>query len=176
MGDKLCFRAFEYEDLEFINLIRNDEDNYQLTCGNKYYVSSIRDKKWIEDKIFNNYNQLYLLICTKEDNISIGYISVTNIDYVNKKAQYGGIVISKENSGKGYGTEATKLLIKYVFEELGLNMIYGYWREDHKASIRMAEKIGFEVDGLVREYVYKQGRFHNAYIMTMLNSDYRLKN
>jgi len=176
MDNKLCFRAFEYEDLDFINELRNDEENYFYTCGNKYYISSVRDQKWIEDKIFNNNNQLYLMLCIKGEGTPVGYIAIVNIDYLNRKAQYGGIVISRQYSGKGIGTEATKLLLHHVFEELGMNMFYGYWREDHKASLKMAEKSGFKVDGLVRDYVFKQGKFHNAYILSMLKTEYEKLN
>ena len=84
MDNKLYFRAFEFEDLQFINKLRNDEEAFQYTCGNKYYISSVRDKKWIEDKIFNNSNQLYLMLCTKEDHKQVGYIAITNIDHINK--------------------------------------------------------------------------------------------
>lgn len=172
MNNKLYFRAFEYDDLDFINKLRNDEDNYIYTCGNKYYISSVRDRKWIEDKIFNNNLQLYLMLCTKDGGAPVGYIAIINIDYLNRKAQYGGIVISNQYSGKGFGTEATKLLLHHVFEEMGMNMFYGYWREDHKASLKMAEKSGFKIDGLFRDYVYKQGKFHNAYILSMLKAEY----
>lgn len=172
MNNKLYFRAFEYEDLHFINIMRNNENNFIYTCGNKYYTSSIRDKEWIEDKIFNNKTQLYFIICTRSDNIPIGYISVINIDFVNRKAQYGGVIISEKYSGNGYGKEATRLILNHIFDEMGLNMFYGYWREDHKVSIKMGEKNGFKIDGLVRDYVYKQGKFHNAYILSILKSEY----
>lgn len=172
MKNNLYFRAFEINDLNFINEIRNDDELYEFTCGNKYYTSTERDKKWIEDKIFNNSAQLYLMICIKENKEPIGYLSLNNIDYINKKAQYGGITISKLHNGKGYATEATRLLLKHFFEELGMNMLYGFWREDHKASLRMAEKNGFKIEGMLRDYVYKQNKFHNAYICSILKSDY----
>lgn len=172
MSSKLYLRAFEYEDLAIINKIRNDIELFEYTCGNKYYISKERDRKWIEDKIFNNYSQLYLMLCNVESNIPIGYVAVTNIDYINRKAEYGGIVVAKEFTGKGYGTEASQLLIKHMFEELGMNMIYGYWREDHKASLRMAEKTGFKKDGLLRDFVFKQNKFYNAYICSILKSEY----
>lgn len=172
MNRKLYFRAFEYEDLNFINKLRNDEASFNFTCGNKYFISSERDKKWIEDKIFNNHSQLYLMLCTIDDRNPIGYICSTNIDYINRKAQWGGIVISNDFSGKGYGTEAGQLLLEHLFEELGMNMVYGFWREDHIASLKMAEKIGFKIDGLIRDYVYKQNKYHNAYLCSIIKSDY----
>lgn len=169
---KIYLRALEYSDLEFLNEIRNDDLLFELTCGNKYYISSERDKKWIEDKIFNNHNQLYLMICSKESGRSIGYTCVTNIDYINRKCEYGGIIISKELSGNGYAFEAGQLFLNHLFCELGMNMVYTFCREDHKATIRLLEKTGFRIEGKIRDLVFKRGKFHSAYICTILSSDY----
>ena len=171
---KVYLRAFEYSDLNIINALRNDDSIFQTTGGNKYYISSGYDKKWIEDKVFNNYNQLYLVICNSEDHKPLGYISANNIDYVNRKAEWGGIVIAKEVNSKGIGTEAGYLLLKHLFEELGMNMVYAYVKEDNKASYRFSEKYGFKKDGLIRDFVFKQNGYHNAYIFTMLKSEYEI--
>ncbi|WP_397538314.1 GNAT family N-acetyltransferase [Rummeliibacillus pycnus] len=172
MEKRLYLRAFEYNDLEFLNELRNDDILFELTCGNKYYVSSERDKKWIEDKIFNNYNQLYLMISSIDSGRPIGYTCAKNIDYINRKCEYGGIIISKDLAGNGYAFEAGQLFLDHLFGELGLNMIYTFCREDHKATIRLLEKSGFKIEGKIRDLVYKRGGFHNAYICTLLSSDY----
>lgn len=173
MAKILYLRAFELDDISFIHSLRSDESFFELTCSNRYFISSERDKKWLEDKIVNNNHQLYLMVCTVKDNLPVGYICATDIDYLNKKAQWGGLIIAKEHAGKGYGTKAGELLLEHLFFELGMNMIYGYWREDHPASLRMAEKLGFRKDGLVRDFVFKQNKFHNVFICTILKSDFR---
>ena len=175
MVNKIYLRAFEYSDLSFLNTIRNDDDLFQTTTGNKYYISSEHDKKWIEDKIFNNYNQLYLVICCSESHKPMGYLSINNIDYVNRKAEYGGMVISKEFSIKGIGTTTGNLMLNHLFNELGMNMVYCYIKEDNMATQRITEKFGFNKDGIIRDYVYKQGHFQNVCIFTLLKSEYEYK-
>jgi len=175
MENNLYLRAFEYSDLSLLNAIRNDDILYQTTGGNKYYISSEYDKKWIEDKIFNNNNQLYLVICCRDIDKPVGYICATNIDYINRKAEWGGLVISGEFSGKGFGTDVGNLLLDHLFYELGMNMVYVFIKEGNKASVRIAEKLGFNKDGLIRDYVYKQNSFHNVYIFTLLKSEYKHK-
>lgn len=169
---RVCLRAFEYGDLPFLNKIRNDPVLFSKTCGTKYFISSEWDKKWVEDKIFNNKYQLYLMICLSENLTPIGYICAINIDYINRKAQWGGIVIDTSYSRKGYGTESAHLLLNYLFCELGMHMICGHWREDHTASLKMAEKLGFRVDGTLRDYVYREGRYHNVKLLSILRSEY----
>lgn len=172
MENNIYLRAFEHSDLSFLNSIRNDDDLFQSTLGNKYYISSEHDKKWVEDKIFNNHHQLYLVICSSESHKALGYISANNIDYINRKAEWGGIVISKEVNSKGIGTDAGYLLLKHLFEELGMNMVYAYVKEDNKASYKFSYKYGFKKDGLIRHFVYKQNCYQNAYIFTLLKSEY----
>ncbi|MER1956094.1 MAG: GNAT family protein [Solibacillus sp.] len=172
MENKIYLRAFEHSDLDLLNSIRNDDTLFSTTTGNKYYISSEHDKKWIEDKIFNNSNQLYLVICCSEKHQPMGYTSANNIDYLNRKAEWGGMVISKDFNSKGMGTEAGYLFLDHLFGELGMNMVYAYVNENNKASYRLSEKYGFTKDGLIRDFVYKQNRFHNAYIFSMLRGEY----
>lgn len=171
MEKKIYFRAFELSDLNFINSIRNDNILFPTTTGNKYYVSSEYDKNWIEDKISNNYHQLYLMICCKKTNTAVGYTSATNIDYINRKAEWGMIISSEFISG-GFGTEAGHLFLDHLFGELGMNMVYAYVKENNKASNTIPKKFGFTQDGLIRDFVYKQNSYHNVFLYTLLKSEH----
>lgn len=174
-NERVYLRAFEMNDLAVLNKLRNDEELYKYTGGNRYFISSAYDQKWIEDKIFNNKTQLYLAVCLSADAQLIGYLSVNDIDLLNRKAQWGGIVIDKNEARKGYATEAALLMLKHVFEEMGLNMFWGYWLEEHKASLRMAEKLGFVKEGCLRDFVFKGNRFRSVYILSMLKDEYLKK-
>lgn len=171
MADDIYFRAFELNDLEFLNEIRNDEISFEHTGGNKFFISKEYDKKWIEDKIFNNQKQIYLAICLKNNQI-IGYVGLTDIDYRNRKVKWAGINIHKDYIGKGYGSKAARLLIKFVFEELNMNKLYGYWLETNIASIKMAKKVGFIQEGLIKDFVFKRNRYHNAILLSLLKTEY----
>jgi len=174
MEQRILLRAFELEDLKLLNEIRNDPQNFEFTGGNKYFISPEYDKKWIEDKIFNNQKQIYLSICLNDSTL-IGYLGIIDIDYRNRIAQWAGINIHKQYANMGYGTEAATLLLKIVFEELGLNRFYGFWLESNFASISVAEKVGFVKEGLVRDFVFKKNRYHNALLMSILRKEYLIK-
>jgi len=172
MDNRLYLRAFEYSDLDVLNKLRNDEEAYQFTGGNKYYISKEYDRKWIEDKIFNNQKQIYLAICLNNTNEVIGYLCIIEIDHWNRKAIWGGINIDLNYGNKGFATEASLLMLRFAFEELGINRFWGYWLESNIASLRMAEKLGFIKEGLVADFVYKKNCYHNAFILRMLHSEY----
>jgi RimJ/RimL family protein N-acetyltransferase len=173
---KVYLRAFEKNDEDFLIALRSTKDLFRYTGGNTYFASSEHSKKLLQDNIINNQEQLYLLICLCENNLPIGYLSIINIDHLNKKTQWGGIIIDPKVSGNGYATLAAQKMIKYVFEELNMNRIYGYWLEDNLASLRMAEKLGFQVEGILREHVFKENKYQNLYVCSLLKKDYSKNN
>jgi RimJ/RimL family protein N-acetyltransferase len=168
-------RAFEMDDLPLINKWHNDEDINSLTGGNKYFVSSYYDKRWLEDKMLNNKDNIYCAICKKKTGNMIGYVSLNDIDYRNRKALWGGIVIGdKESRNKGYASNATFQLLQYAFEELGLNKVTGNWLQSHKTSLLLGQLFGFKKEGVLRSEVFKGGEYHNVVIMSMLKQEYQL--
>jgi RimJ/RimL family protein N-acetyltransferase len=170
---EVYLRAFEYSDLELINKWHNDDEINLLTGGNKYFVSSEYDKKWIENKMLDNLRDIYLGICLKNDNKLIGYISINGIDYRNRTAIWGGIIIGFKNErGKGYAVEAANLMLDYVFNELGINCLYAYWLEKHTSSIKLGEKLGFKKEGILRERIFKSGQYNNEVVMSILAKEF----
>jgi len=171
---KVYLRAFEIEDYKLINKWRKDEEIQSLTGGNKFFVSSEREKKWVEDKIFNDINEIYCAICLKENNKMIGYISLNNIDLRNRKAFWGGMLIGdKSERNKGYATNAAYLMLKYGFEELNLNKITSEWLEDNKASIIIGKMIGFKQEGIFKKEIYKNGKYNNVIIMSLFKDNFK---
>lgn len=172
MTNRIYLRSLEHSDESFMVKLRGEKNIFDYTCGNRYFVSSNHTKKLIEENINNNHKQLYLMICLEKDHTSIGYLSINDVDHINKKVKWGGIVIAPQYSNKGYATDAAKVMLKYIFEEMNINRIYGYWLEDNLASLRMAEKLGFEKEGLLKDYVFKGNKYKNAYICSLLKRDY----
>jgi len=172
MDRRLYLRAFEYEDLTFINKLQEPDVFSTLACMNRYFTSEEKDRKWIEDKVFHNYSQLYLMICTNEDYKPIGYVGVENIDYINRRAELAGIIIDKDCRGKGYGTEGMQLIMKHMYCELGMNTIYGYMDAEDTASVKVMEKLGFHKDGSLRSWMYKQDKYYDAALVSMLKSEF----
>jgi [ribosomal protein S5]-alanine N-acetyltransferase len=171
---KVFLRAFEPDDLKLINAWHNDEEINSQTGGSKYFVSSFYDKKWIEDKMLNNRDNVYCAICETESSEMIGYISLNNIDYRNGKADWGGIVLgNKSKRSKGYASFAAFLILKYGFEELGLNKITGYWLESNTASIMIGKLFGFKKEGILRKEVFKNGQFQDVTVMSILKEEYQ---
>ncbi len=80
-----------------------------------------------------------------------------------------GYSLDQEHNGKGYTTEAAKLVVKYAFETLNLHRIEAGVMPDNIASIRVLEKAGFHKEGIARKNVKINGRLEDHQMLAILN-------
>lgn len=170
---RIYLRAFELEDYKLINQWRRDPDITALLSGNVIFVSSEREKKWVEDMIFNDTNSLYLAICLNETQEMIGYLSVTSIDLRNRKAEWAGLIIGRKDLLRhGYANEAIRLMLEHLFFQLGLHRVYAYVLEEHKSSLQMCYKAGFKQEGVLKDNMFKFNRFHNSVLLAIFKDEF----
>ena len=69
--------------------------------------------------------------------------------------------------GKGYATEAVRLLIKFAFEELDLLRIYAKIYEYNIGSMKVLEKTGFEKEAIIKSSVIKEGQIVDEHLYSI---------
>ena len=169
---RVYLRALEIEDYVLINKWRNDSEITKYLGGNVYLVSSEREKKSIENKIFDDTKNVYFAICEKQSNKLIGYSSINNIDSRNLKAEWGGTLIGdKEFLGKGIGKEASAMMLRFLFDQYPINKCYAYCLEEHPATPKLFSSLGFQKDGLLRKDVFKDGEYKNVSVYSILRGE-----
>jgi|SRR5699024_3519255 len=169
-GSKTYIRLMEEEDVPHKVEWFNDEE-VRETLNVDFPISIVGTKKWLQNVSLNSTRRDFI-ICSSSDSIPIGYCGLVNIDIKNLKAEsYFGIG-NKDYWGKGYASEGRKLLLDYAFDELNLNKVYSYvWSENEK-MIHINKKVGFQVEGKLRDDVFHQGRYRDKLIMGLLRRDY----
>lgn len=73
-----------------------------------------------------------------------------------------------DNWGNGYASEAVCKVVSYGFEELAIKRIGAVVFTENKASIKLLTKLGFQKEGLLRNYLYQNGVPFDAYIYSLL--------
>ena len=173
MNFDIKFRAFRIGDEHFINQLRNDEIRESRVGGMKRYVSIDREAQWVKDIIYgDSQTSIYFAITPIDSDQIIGYTSISDIDYRNGTCFWSGIKLSKECSGKGYGLQVARLIIKYVFEELRMVRCIGMCQEYHYPAIKLMENAGFKKEGLMRKYMFKNGEHINEWLYSIIDEDY----
>jgi RimJ/RimL family protein N-acetyltransferase len=169
---RVYLRALEIDDYVLINKWRNDPEITKYMGGNVFLVSSEREKKSIENKIFDDTKNVYFAICEKKSNRLMGYSSINNIDYRNLKAEWGGTMIGdKEYIGKGLGKEGSALMLRFLFDQYPINKCYAYCLEEHPATLKLFSSLGFQKDGILRKEVFKNGEFKNVLLFSILREE-----
>ena len=98
----------------------------------------------------------------------IGCVDLFDFDPKNKRAGIGILIADKADRGKGYATEALRLIVDYGFDMLDLHQIYSTVRVDNESSVALFKKLGFEVSGLKLDWIFDHGKYHDEYTMQLI--------
>lgn len=171
--NSVFLRAFEPDDYVLINKWRNDFDVQRNVVGRFRYVSKEIEKNWVYSKATNNQTDVYLAICLNDDSKAmIGYTSIIDIDYINRKACMGGIVLAGETHTIQNLTDSYLLIFDHVFVDMSLHRLEGVFLAEYDNAILMNHMIGWTFEGKERDAIFKNQRFYDLYRISMLDSDY----
>ena len=164
------FRKPTLHDARQLLVLKNDLDSAFLLGGvhSKYTYEDI--VRWIE---FHNKKDDEMVLVV-EDSLKgklIGHVGLYKIDNVAKKTEYGILIADKDYKGRGIGTFCTNTMTRYAFDELGMHKVTAEVLSENKASIAMFTKCGFSVDGILRDDVYKNGRYYDVYTLSILKDE-----
>lgn len=100
----------------------------------------------------------------------VGVVSLSDIDWVNRRAEFS-IFVDPSLKGCGYGKAGLRALLKHAFNVLNLDTVWGESFAGNPA-IEMFKSIGFKEDGRRRAFYYRDGRYIDSFIVSILRSEY----
>jgi len=103
---------------------------------------------------------------------AIGMCSVMGVDHRNGTAMLAIVIGEADARGRGYGTEAVRLLLDYAFTALGLHSVLLNVAEFNRGGIRAYEKAGFKECGRRRQSIVMGGRRWDEIAMDCLASEF----
>lgn len=171
MERRVYLRALEPDDYKTSIAWRKDDAIWDMLGGTKYFVSEAYEKSWVEKTIFDS-KDLKLAVCLKENNRYIGNVYMTDINMTNRSCLSHVLIGDKEFWGQGYAREALMLAIDYMFKERNIHRIQANVLESNTASLRMHEKCGYKIEGILRDAVYKAGKYQNQYVLSILKTEH----
>ena len=105
-------------------------------------------------------------------NYHIGNISLQDIHWIDRRAEFAGVIGEKEYWGKGIGTEAVRLLFAHGFNKLNLNRIYLGTAASNQGMKIVAEKLGMNIEAVLRKHVFLNGQYENVMQYGILRSEW----
>jgi RimJ/RimL family protein N-acetyltransferase len=157
------------DDLAMLDILANDPD-----ATRPYNWFGWRDRghfrrRWLDDGLLTA-NEGVLIVVRGEDHI--GFVSWSDVrTAMSSRCWRIGINILPEQRGQGYGTEAQRLLVRYLFAHTQVNRIEADTEVSNIAEQRSLEKAGFSREGVLRGYGFRNGRWRDGVLYSILRDE-----
>ncbi|WP_376796488.1 GNAT family N-acetyltransferase [Thermogemmatispora sp.] len=170
VGERVYLRPLEpTQDNHLYATWLNDEEIRRYFSI--YPTSDARAKERLE-QLYRDGKHIIFGVALKSNNRLIGLVGLKDINYLNQTAEFYIIIGDRAVWGQGYGTEATRLMIRYGFMELNLNRIQTQDMEENIGGWRADEKAGFKYEGTLRQAILRFGKYHDVRVYSLLRSEY----
>jgi ribosomal-protein-alanine N-acetyltransferase len=174
VGDRIYLRFLEERDaaaklgLNLRNrsffeayLTTRTEDFYTL----EYQLNSIKSALVSEAQDEGYFWGVFL----RSSDDLIGIISLSEVERGSLQSCWLGYSLDQAQNGRGYTTEAVRLVLDHGFRELGLHRIEAGVMPRNLGSIRVLEKAGFEKEGLSKKNVLINGKWEDHLHLAIIN-------
>lgn len=150
-------RKLEQKDVPYMLEWMQDPE---ITCNFRANFGAMTEKDVTEfvNNSFTDENQNFAIV--DEHDEYMGTISLKHISRIDKNAEYAIVTRSKAH-GTGLAYKATKEIIKYAFEELGLHRVYLNVLEENERANRFYEKVGFTYEGKSIDHLFLDNTYKN---------------
>lgn len=152
-----CFSVPEVTKYLRYDTYKNIEDAYRIVAS------------WEEE--YARPNRYFWVITLKESGLPVGTVSAGVHD--NDSCADFGYQIAKNMWNKGYMTEALNAVIRFLFEEVGVNRIEGYHSVANPASGAVMRRCGMQYEGMCREKYYCSEGYQDSHMYGILKSDFK---
>lgn len=165
-GDRVLLRPMERDDVDAVVRMRSDPTVLAQLFGE---APPTRDGhlRWFEEMRARGDRQEFVIM-DRASGHAVGTIGLSRIDPAHRRAEYGVLIGEANARDKGFAAEASRLLLGYAFGRLGLNRVYLHVFSENEAAIRLYRRVGFVPEGILRQHVYKGGRFRDVAVMGIL--------
>lgn len=173
-SEKIGLRSLEANDLNenYLSWLNNQETSEQNSHA--YFPYTIYQLQQFYSQNAQNKNLLLLAIISKSNNKHIGNISLQNINWIYRNAEFAILLGEKEYWGKGISFEAATLIIRHGFTNLNLHRIYCGTTENNIGMKKLATKLGMQQEGIRRDAFFKQNTFQNIFEYGILQHEFTL--
>lgn len=163
----IYFRLMTGEDTDYIVAWRNSD---AVRRNFIYQAAFTREghENWIHTMVETG-RVVQMMICEMNTDQPVGSVYIRDIDRQHNKAEYGIFIGEPAARGRGIGTAAAKLMLRYCFEEEELHRIYLRAFAENRQAIRSYEKAGFTQEGLLRGDVRIEGEYRDIVWMAAIN-------
>lgn len=166
---KIKLRALEPEDMEALRTTVNDVEMERMVVGWSFPISKQQQMDWYNRSMGSPNHQRFAV---EFEGKFVGISTLTDIDWKNRTAFHGIKLTQDTPKGQGIGFDAVAAVMKYAFEDLQLNRLYGGILEYNMPSQKLYAKCGWQIEGRYRQCVFKDNAYHDVIAVAILRDEY----
>jgi RimJ/RimL family protein N-acetyltransferase len=171
IGETIYLRPLEKADAPLGARWLNDpEVNRTLS---RYRPMTLPEEEEFIDGPARCETDMVLGVVLRSDDRLIGITGLHKIDWRCRHTCFGILIGEKQEQGKGRGTQTTQLMVRYAFETLNLNRVWLEVYENNPRGRHVYEKVGFRTEGVLRQHMFRDGRYWDTVVMGILRGDWR---
>lgn len=170
-GKRIRLRRNERSDLpKFVKWLNDPDVRRFLSMSMP--ISQASEEQWFENMLKrpSEEQSLGIEIKYKGDWRLIGNCGLFDLNWRTRSAEVGLFIGDKTCWNKGYGTEVMRLLLRHGFGTLNLNRIFLHVDAENMGGIRAYEKVGFVHEAQLREANFREGKYCDDLVMSVLRS------
>jgi RimJ/RimL family protein N-acetyltransferase len=172
-GNKVRLRESRKEDIVALNDISNElECMLNLTTRVPVPMPIQIQQGWFEDYTKKFSDDFIQFTIEKLDGTVIGKCGTGHIDWKNACVTVWIFIGKGENRGAGYGSEALSLFVNFIFREMNMNRVQLYVFGFNERAVTSYKKVGFVVEGVHKQDLYRNGKYNDVYIMSILKREF----
>ncbi|CAN0505322.1 unnamed protein product, partial [Phaeothamnion confervicola] len=154
-GEKVTLRPFtEEQSLQYLAWVNDSEMARFVTRSLPVTLSEHR--RWYESAVTRS-DAVFFSVTCNETQRYLGNVWLWGVHPQHRSAELRILLGDDSCRGKGYGTEACRLLLKFAFESLNLNKVFLYVLAGNPAARRTFEKAGFVAEGVMPQEYFLEG-------------------
>lgn len=153
---------------------RRDSELMRLMDTSEVMLRSQKDsQKWIEKELEDqDVNQYMFTIRTLAEDKFIGDIGLYVVSWAGRDAFVGLGIGERDLWGRGYGTDAMQVILRYAFTEINLRRVTLSVFEYNPRAVRSYEKSGFVHEGRMRQFLNREGKRWDMLFMGILRDEW----
>lgn len=170
-GSEVRLEPLGSEHFEGLWPMFSEPEGRRLTGTHGQFTEEM-GRRWFATRQ-DHHDRVDWAIVRNEDGMVLGEAVLNELDAENASVSFRISLVGPEVFGRGYGTEATQLAVNYAFDVAGLHRIELEVYDFNPRAQHVYLKCGFIREGLRRDALCWEGKWHDAISMSILSTDPR---
>ena len=161
-GERLRLRIAEESDLDFILASEADPENsrYIIADSRAYHLDTLHSP-----------GAVHFIVERKDTGAAVGFLVATGVNSPHHEQYWRRVIINE--SGKGYGKEAMRLLMAWAFEDAAAHRGFLDCKDYNDRALHVYEAVGLRREGVLRETILVDGKYEDLVVLGILDREWR---